>query len=227
MDGSPYIMLVSSLPHSERLFKAKQPPLSRERLDRRLGLMSGEDQACLIRIERLLSWDRHALEETSEEAIALERETLQGLPSEALRALVRERLEMRTLLAALRQRAFLSPQEFVGHGSIARRIRTNWSAPTFALEGRYPWLTKAHDLHQQGDTLALERLILETTLQQLQRRRADHRFDFEAVVIYVLTWSIYDRWAKANAVAAAERFKELAAEGLKAIAQSASKELSL
>jgi len=42
-DPDAYIALISSLPGSGRLFVAKQPPLSRLRLDRRLTALTTED----------------------------------------------------------------------------------------------------------------------------------------------------------------------------------------
>jgi hypothetical protein len=39
-----YVMLMASLPRSERLFLAKQPPISRLKLERRLQQLTAEDR---------------------------------------------------------------------------------------------------------------------------------------------------------------------------------------
>jgi hypothetical protein len=48
----------------------------------------------------------------------------------------------------------------------------------------------------------------------LHRHAERHPFDLEAVVIYVLKWGIFDRWATANREDAARRFDALTDEGL-------------
>ena len=46
------------------------------------------------------------------------------------------------------------------------------------------------------------------------RHRAEHQFDFEAVVIYVVKWSIVERWGRYNSAGAARRFEELTESAL-------------
>jgi hypothetical protein len=67
---------------------------------------------------------------------------------------------------------------------------------------------------KDNDTLALERLILELAYRLLKRRKAEHDFDLEAVVMYVLQWSIVTRWVIYNAEVAARRFEDLAEAGM-------------
>lgn len=208
-----YVTLVSSLPRSERLFRAKLPPLSRERLDRRLRMLTEEDAACLARVESVLSWASHDIAETDAEAVAAAEAALTTIPQPTLRAIVGERMELRTIVAALRHRRERGapPSGRWGVGGVVRRIEERWTEPTFGLGGKHPWLATAARLVAARDPAALERHILETTHRQLARHGAGHLFDFEAVAIYVLKWSIFDRWVRSDGAAARARFEALSA----------------
>ncbi|MEM0947987.1 MAG: DUF2764 family protein [Pseudomonadota bacterium] len=205
------------MPSSERLFVAKKPPLSRLRLDKRLTALNVRDAEWLARIEGLLSWSSY--DRTSELSTLVGRADalLTDLPHPTLRAIVTERMELRTAVAALRirHRGGSVPTEPWGYGKIAQRIAKNWADPVFGLGASLPWLQEAGDLLKKGDPLSLQRHLLDTTFRQLKRHGAGHYFDFEAVVIYVLKWNIFDRWAKADATAAAQRFSELSEEALR------------
>ena len=215
-DRDAYIALVSSLPSSERLFASKLPPLSRLRLEMRLSALKPDDQATLAQIEDVLRWRSYAMDVTSGQAIARAKKLLAHLESETLRHIVVERLDVRTVIAALRLRKQGNgpPTKPWGHSRFTRHIAANWTDPTFKLGGRMPWLPNAVTLLGQRDPLGLERYILDVTFRQLQRHAGNHLFDFEAVVIYVLKWNIFDRWAQADAYAAISRFEALAHDAL-------------
>lgn len=206
-----YILLVASLPRSERLFLAKQPPLSRERLARRLTLLSEADAASLKLIDRILSWPSYRMDETDPEVVRAAGDMLARIPQPALRKIVTLQLEMRTILAALRRRRDGKPvpTEPWGFGPCVQRIEDNWSEPTFRLEARHPWIGEAAALIERADPVALERHLLETAFAQMQRLGAYHLFDFEAVAIYVMKWTVFDSWAHGNGVGAKRRFQDL------------------
>lgn len=217
-DQDRYVMLMSSMPRSERLFLAKQPPLSRIRLDRRLRVLEEEDARMLDQVERVLGWGRKTMSMTDEQVIAHARAALPQITSETLSLIVRNRLEMRTIIAALRRRkrgdSAPSEETAWGFGRWMRRISANWSEPSFRLDSIYPWVREAAQLIERDDTVGFERLVLDNAYRDLQRHGAGHEFDIEAVVIYVLKWNIFDRWARAVAEDASKRFEELALEGL-------------
>lgn len=215
-DPDAYVALVASLPGSERLFVAKQPPLSRIRLDRRLRALSPEDAETLSVLEGALSWSSYGMEVSDAEAIARGRAALARVPQPTLRALMAERLEVRTAVAAIRRRlaGVPAPTGAWGFGRYRRRIVARWSEPTFGLDRPYPWMREAVRLAEARETLDLERHLLEQTYRMMRRHGAAHQFDFEAVAIYVLTWNIFDRWARTNAEAATRRFEALTLEAL-------------
>ncbi|WP_052249863.1 DUF2764 family protein [Tateyamaria sp. ANG-S1] len=216
-DPDAYVSLVASLPSSERLFVAKRPPLSRLRLERRLSALSEGDARTLARIEGLLSWSAYDRGSDLRTLVGRAKAVMTDLPQRTLRRIVNERMELRTAVAALRMRhsGAGAPQGDWGYGVWTSHIAANWGDTTFGLDRSMPWLRQAWQLLEKGDPLALQRHLLDVTFRQLQRHAGRHHFDFEAVVIYVLKWNIFDRWAKADSVAAAQRFTELSEDALR------------
>lgn len=217
-DPDAYIMLVSSLPNPQALFLAKRPPLSRLRLDQRLRVLTEEDTVTLKLVEDALDWRLLPGLTADEEVLVRSKRALAEIESETLRLVVRDRMEIRTIISALRRRhrgdAAPAPGTPWGLGRWTRHIVQNWSDPGFRLGTGHAWVREADRLMKDNDTLALERLILELAYRLLKRRKAEHDFDLEAVVMYVLQWSIVTRWVIYNAEVAARRFEDLAEAGM-------------
>ncbi|WP_037307708.1 hypothetical protein [Ruegeria halocynthiae] len=215
-DPDAYIALISSLPGSERLFVAKQPPLSRLRLDRRLTALTPEDAHVLKVLEHALNWSDYGMDVTDAQAIHRCKQALGDIPQPTLRKLLMERMDLRTAVAALRlrKRGGNPPAASYGIGRGSRHIPANWTDPGFRLKGAMPWIKEAQQLLGADDPLGLERLLLSVSHKQLKRHAARHLFDFEAVAIYVLIWNIFDRWAQSNAQDAATRFEHLAQQAM-------------
>ncbi len=215
-DPDAYIALVTSLPSPERLFLAKQPPISRLRLDRRLNALESNHRALLGEIEAVMAWGSYKMGDDDQFARLRAKALLAGLENETLRAIVSQRMDLRATVAALRMRrdGQAAPTLAWAQSGLTQHIIANWSDPTFRLETRLPWIPEATQLLEKKTPQDMERFILEVTYRQLQRHGASHYFDFEAVVIYVLKWSIFDRWARSDARAAAARFETLAQEAL-------------
>ncbi len=217
-DPDAYVTLIASLPSREELFVAKQAPLSRLKLDQRLRVLSDEDSAVLKMIEEALNWRSLSMKVTEKDVINRSRRVLQNVDNETLQQIVRDRLEIRTCVAALRRRAqgqgAPAKETPWGFGRWVDHIARNWTEPTFRLDGVFPWLREANRLMRAGDTIALERLVLEESDKRLRRLSGEHLFDFEAVVIYVLQWSMVDRWSRYNAEVAVRRFDDLTEAGL-------------
>ncbi len=213
-----YTMLLTGLPYHPSLFAAKQTPLSRIRLDQRLRVLEQGHAEQLRLIEDTIRWRNLQTLDTDKAVVERTRSNLLRLESDFLRDLVRERLELRTLIAAMRRRERGDPapgeRELWGFGRWLPMIRSNWNDPVFRLARAFPWAPKAHKLIQAGDALALERLLLGLNWDQLGQAREAHYFDFEAVVIYVLRWDLIARWTGYNASDAARRFAGLVEAGL-------------
>ncbi len=221
-DQDTYVMLISSFPSSEKLFLAKRPPLSRIKLEQRLRILPPEHAAMLKLVDDALNWGRQSMTSSDADVIDRGRKALSQIESETLRAIVLQRLELRTAVSALRRRARGDgpPADDVswGFGRWVVHIARNWSEPGFGLDRVFPWLREADGLLRADDPVGLERLILDQAQRLLQRHADFHTFDFEAVVIYVLKWNIFDRWARANGTVAVARFDDMTVSGLGAFA---------
>jgi len=216
-----YAMLISSLPYHGSLFGARRAPLSRIRLRQRQQLLDEHDRICLRIVANLLEWSRQGAEQRDEQFVARARAELPKLDNAFARDLVVWRLELRTTVAALRRRhrGEAAPAAAPwGYGRWLAHIRRHWSEPHFRLERVYPWLPEAKTLLEADDTLGLERLLLDTVWQHLDRMADGHHFDFEAVLVYSLRWDLIARWTGYRGDEAVARFEEMIEEGLKAVA---------
>ena len=222
-DTDTYTMLISGLPSPEGIFVAKQAPLSRLKLDQRLRVLTPEDAEALRQVEDSLQWDRLPISLSEDEVVERGRRALSQIENETIQQIVRDRLEIRTCVAALRRRNRGEPPPAAGTrwgvGRWVNHIARNWTESGFRLDRTFPWLREADRLMKEGDTVALERLLLEQAWQSVVRQAGEHLFDFEAVVIYVLKWNIIDRWVRYNAEAAAKRFHDLTESALGDYAQ--------
>lgn len=217
-DPNAYVMLITGLPRPEVLFRAKRPPLSRLKLDRRLRVLAPDDAVTLARVEEILNWASLPMAMTEAEFVARVKAVMQVIDNETLRLIIRDRLEIRTCIAALRRRhrgeAAPAPGTVWGYGRWLAHIARNWSETSFRLDGVFPWLREADSLLKAGESLGLQRLLLDQVWKNVSRHAGEHEFDFEAVVIYVLKWDIVDRWVRHDSEQAAQRFEEMTETGL-------------
>ncbi len=210
--GEPYVTLMASLP-AILFLSEKEPPINHARLMARLEDLPPADREMLRELGEIVSW--RLIDVTQDDAAFLARAQalLDRIASRTLAAALCERLEIRTVVAALRRRHAgedAPPKEVRwGFGPHLERIRANWSLPDFGVATFYRWLPAAKEALDAGDAVALERLLLETAWRQQARHAEGHEFDFEAVALYVLRWSMADRWARYDADEARVRFAEL------------------
>ncbi|TVQ57953.1 MAG: DUF2764 family protein [Rhodobacteraceae bacterium] len=210
--GEPYVTLMASLP-AIRFLSEKAPPIGRSRLMERLKDLAPDDAELLRRLLETVSW--RFIDPAQEDAAFLDRAEalLADLTRPALAAALSERLTLRTVVAALRRRHAGEDApgkgERWGFGPVVARLRAGWALPDFGLGAAHPWIAPARETLEAGDAKGLERLLLEVAWAQQARHAEAHEFDFEAVVFYVLRWSMADRWAQYDADAARARFEEL------------------
>lgn len=216
--GFKYTLLLSSLPpQPSELFSSRLPVISRIQLDKRLTLLDVDDSQDLIRIEGLLHWSKmHELDDAT--IIKTGELQLSRIRSSFLREVVLWRLELRTLLTALRRRQAgenISPDDpFYGFGEHLQFIRRHWQKPDFGLGNTLPWLKQAQQFIAEDKPLALDKLMLELNWKHYARLSLGHYFDFPAVVLYVLRWYLIDRWVSYNKDRALSRFNELISAGM-------------
>ncbi len=208
-----YLTLLTSLPAHGSLFGATQTPLSRLRLEMRLRWLEAEDAEDLARLSAVVDWYDQRFGIDDETVVRQAEQRIAEIHNDFVRELARWRLEMRTLVAALRLRRDGAPapssRRRWGFGRWVPQITRHWGEPQFRLERVFPWLPQARRLLDSGDALGLERLLFGTVWTHLERIGAEHYFDFEAVVVYVGCWDLVARWTRYEADAALARFDDL------------------
>ncbi|WP_299726161.1 DUF2764 family protein [uncultured Endozoicomonas sp.] len=217
MADNAYYTLLTSLPHIDSLFNSKITPISRIQLDRRLSMLSTADQETLVKVEQLVHWSHLGDDVKEEYLINLAERLLQQLDSTDLKELVNWRLDMRTIAAALRRKAqgIQAPTSARwSYGSRYAYIRRNWNHPTLGLQNAFPWIPTAVECLNKKDYLTLEKTVMEAVWNKLNELSARHRFDFEAVVIYLLRWNLVARWTSYNGDEAVVRFNDLTQQAL-------------
>lgn len=211
--GFKYTLLLSSLPlQPADLFSTKILPISRIQLDKRLTLLDEQDAEDLARIEALLHWSKMQ-EADDEHIVKTGLVELELIRSQFLHDIVLWRLELRTLLTALRRKQASEnaqlPDPFYGFGDHLPMIRRNWQRPDFGLGYTQPWLKQAQQLMADNETMALDKLLLNLNWRYYARLSRGHYFDFPAVVLYVLRWDLIHRWVSYDQDRALLRFNEL------------------
>lgn len=207
-----YTMLLISLPYHGRLFGATQTPLSRIRLDQRLAQLAPADAECLRHVRRLAEWAQQDTEDSDAQVVARIARSLHRIGNPIVRDLVVKRLELRTLVAALRRRHRGEPaprDRHWGYGRWVGWIGRHWNEPEFGLARAFSWLPEAKRLLERGASADLERLLASVAWNQLEQASDGHHFDFEAVAIYALRWDMIASWTSYDGEEAIARFDEL------------------
>ena len=216
MKQNEYYDLIASLPHLSDFTRAERSPISRERLRERLGMLLSEDRQTVEHIAAFLPWQRHPLERTDEEMIT-EYKHLQALiTDERVMDVVNIRIDVRTIIAALRRRTrgLPAPRKGVqwGMGRWVLHIEDNWDDPDFKLSSVYPWISQAREYLSAGEPVQLEKLIMSVAWSRMDVLTGASNFEFEVVVSYLIKWDILNRWVGYNDDEARIRFEELMTE---------------
>jgi len=213
-----YVTLMASLPPLGPMLAAKHAPINEIRLQARLTHLRPEHMAQLTAVADLLAWRRLPLAGTDAEIVRQARSAIPALSSPTLAAVVRDRMEMRTLVSALRRRhagqdAPPADADW-GYGRFVRRIASAWREADFGLARSFPWVHPARDCLEKQDAQGLERILLEQAWRLADLVAGGHTFNFEAVALYLIRWNLLYRWTQYDAEAAAARFGELVDDAL-------------
>ncbi len=213
-----YISLMSSLPPLGKLFEASKQPISRLKLENRLRLLDDRDMENLTRMSRLIAWSEQPLDRTDQDFILEAERFVQQERNPTLKRLVSERIDLRTIITALRRRHRGETEPPAGKpwgfGQWVGLIERHWKEPAFHLDAIHPWVVEANRLLEANDLVAFERHQFSVVWNLLDQIGAGHYFDFEAVAIYLNRWSLMARWTVYDGDAAVERFRQLVDSGL-------------
>lgn len=209
-----YYQLVASLPALPDFGQTRLLPMSRRRLEERLFLLHEDDLEELRQAERLVGWHRQPITRTTEQVIAMYDEIVAHSRTPELQHVVDFRMNMRTVIVALRLRrqGKSAPSGRWGTGPYTRMIEARWTEETFGLGAVFPWISEAQAYLTQGDAMALERFLMGLSWKMLGEISAAYPFRFEQVFAFAYKWDILHRWVSYDANKARERFDGLVLE---------------
>ena len=209
-----YYQLVSALPTVPYFRTAGRLPMSRRRLEQRLQMLEPADRTDLQAAESLVAWSRQPTDRTTAELARLYGQVMADLRSPSLRSIVAFRMDLRTVMVALRlrRRGQSPPAEIWGLGPYVRTLQSRWSEPEFGLGAVFPWIPQASALLDQGDAMALEGLLMDQSWWALSRVAERAPFGFESVFSTVFKLDMLRRWLSYDAEAARARFEQLILE---------------
>lgn len=210
-----YYTLVASLPAMPRFEEAERLPINETRLGERLRMLHPDDARDVARLRKAIQWESHPPGESDAEVSACYREILGEDSHPEVRSAVEFRLELRTVLAALRRRQRgekdgPSDPDW-GVGRWVRHIENNWTDPDFKLAHVFPWLPKAREHLANGEALALEKLVMNLVWDALERSAVGKHFVLENILVFLSKWDILRRWLSYGEDSALRRFEELTA----------------
>jgi hypothetical protein len=207
-----YYTLIASLPALPPHFDVDRTPMARPRLRQLLKQLNEDDAETIQQLASFFSWDRQLVEQSVED-ICRRYEELMENRQPLIRQIVNHRINVRTIVAALRRRRDgLSPPAAVGE--LVNDIQRNWNDPTFGLGRRFPWVEPFAEHMLAGETTKAERTIFEFSWQMWSRMAAEFTFSFEAVPLYVARWEIVSRWTTRDMETGKQRFEHLMQETL-------------
>lgn len=212
-----YYTLIASLPALPPHFDVDRPPISRPRLSQLFKQLSEEDADTVRQLADFFAWDRQVIQQSDDEISRRYDELMQG-QQPLVRRIVNHRINLRTIVAALRlRRDKLDPPS--GVGEYVETIRRNWNDPTFGLGRRFPWIERFSEQMLAGETAAAERTLFEFSWRKWSRMAAEYTFSFEAIPLYVARWEIVDRWTSRDLDTGKQRFEQMMQETLGAYAE--------
>ncbi|CAK6692459.1 DUF2764 family protein [Synechococcus sp. CBW1107] len=220
-----YTALMASLPPLGGLLEARAPAISMLKLESRLTLLHPEDKRTLDLMVGFLS---QSVRDDDSLAAPVDARLLESanqffkeVSNPTLRQLVAQRLDLRTIIAALRRRHRGESEPPTGpawgFGPWVNTIERRWKEPAFGLEAVFPWIPNVSHLLESGDLVTLERSLFGVIWKDLDRLGFGHHFDLEAVVVYVARWALVDRWSHYDARLAVTRFGDLVSTSLAGI----------
>ena len=211
-----YYTLMSSLPALPRFERAERLPINEVRLVERLSMLDPDDRMVVERTASFLAWQRQPAERTDAEVVVFFRQMADWTSSyPVLRQMIEHRMNLRTVLAALRRRhrGLSAPAagEAWGVGPWVPHIERHWEEADFGLAAIFPWIPQARQYLVAGETLPLERLLMGLIWDRVDLLTPD-MFAFDTVLAYLFKWDILRRWLACHRKAAQIRFETLVTE---------------
>jgi len=211
-----YYTVVASLPHLPYFADVERLPLTRLRLEQRLRMLEAGEAQQILQAEFLAGWRLPAGKLGGGNIAAQYQTALRGISQPVLREFVDYRLDLQTVVAALRIRqAGRDPKQQPGAWGVGRWVKPieeHWDAADFRLGTVYPWIQEAGSYLAATDAVALDRLLMDIVWRKLSRLGDVSPFGFGAITAFVFKWDILQAWLQRDAGAAKQRFQLLIEE---------------
>lgn len=211
-----YYDLVASLPALPYFEDAERNPINRERLRDRLRMLERDDLRTVSRASEFIAWHRQPAGITDAEVVRIAQDFIDSVSSAPLLRMVTYRMDMRTVMAALRRKSRNMERPLYGErwgvGEWTAVIERNWEDPDFKLASVFPWIPAARALMESRDALGLDRLLFGEEWRWVDSLGYGSEFSFEAVLAYLFQWDVLDQWLSYDAAAAEKRFENLVVE---------------
>jgi hypothetical protein len=193
---------------------AQRLPVNFERLQQRLRMLSDDDFRIVESAQHFLFWHHHPMERTNLEFAEHYRQIRQLVQQPVILDILEYRMDVRTIVAALRRRHYKHPApdrgDSWGVGQWLSHIEKHWQEPDFGLASVYPWIEEVARLLEDDQPLQLEKRLLTLIWNYLDRHDTHGMFSLEAVIIYLFKWDIVNRWLMYQPHQAKLRFDRLA-----------------
>jgi hypothetical protein len=210
-----YYTLISSLPRLPRDFEDGDVPITAAALRRRLSMLDHEDRRVVQQLSDFFRWDRQPPDRTDAEIRATHQRLIAEIGNPLVARLVNHRIEMRTLVAAVRcQRDNLPPPE-LPELPLSVWIHRHWDQPGFRLSTRFDWLPSFCQALDDDQPQQAQRHLFAELWKVWSRLDQRYHFSFESVVLYLARWEILHRWASQDATRGQQRFNDLVDEILR------------
>jgi len=211
-----YYTLIAGLPWLPRFDRAESLPISEERLGERLKMLHPDDRQVVRRGMAFWEWRQHPRERTDVEMLEHYGKLNAVIRHPVLKDMVDFAVDLRTILVALRRRhrGLSSPDANAawGVGQWVGYIERHWDDADFGLGRMHPWIPQAGAYLEQGETLALERFLMEQLWTHIERAVPGNNFGFECVLAYLVKWRLLQQWLSYDVEAATTRFDSLVSE---------------
>ncbi len=217
MASREYYTLVASLPALPYFERALRLPINEVRLRERLKMLEPEDAGIVQKTLNFTGWQLQPLERTDMDMARLYDEMLQMASCyPALKFMVSEIMDQRTIVVALRRRhrgmAAPGKKDVWGVGQWVDHIRRNWEHPDFRLGLEYPWVPRAREFIETDQALELERLILRYNWKTADNFMSENPFSLESILLYMTKWIAIRNWLSFSSDAARVRFENFITE---------------
>lgn len=216
-----YQELLASLPHLHDPFAKRRPPISLVQLRKRFNMLDPAHQSLMDELWETVLWSHIPLATPDTQLVLRFNQVLATIADEQLHQWLLWRMDVRTVLAALRRRHLGEeaplPHEFWGVGNLTHLIRQRWRQPAFGLAAHFTWLPEIETLMAEGDSLALEERILAVLWQYLNLCQPQQADGFSAVFLYAMRWDISQRWTRYDSDTGLDNFRQLVAASLEPV----------